>query len=85
MTIYEDPNNGSKISANDLDRQFNWLQRFYDQSVSGAMLGKFMDDTKSDLYQVADLIHSTSKIDRIRLFLLTNAIAPVNYEKIISK
>lgn len=81
LTIYEDPNNGSKISANDLDRQFNWLQRFYDQSVSGAMLGKFMDDTKSDLYQVADLIHSTSKIDRIRLFLLTNAIAPVNYEK----
>ena len=81
LTIYEDPNNGSKISANDLDRQFNWLQRFYDQAVSGGMLGKFMDDTKSDLYQVADLIHSTSKIDRIRLFLLTNAIAPVNYEK----
>lgn len=50
LTIYEDPNNGSNISANDLDRQFNWLQRFYDQSVSGAMLGKFMDDTKSDLY-----------------------------------
>lgn len=81
LTIYEDPNNGSNISANDLDRQFNWLQRFYDQSVSGAMLGKFMDDTKSDLYQVADLIHSTNKIDRIRLFILTNAIAPVNYEK----
>lgn len=81
LTIYEAPNNGSNISANDLDRQFNWLQRFYDQSVSGAMLGKFMDDTKSDLYQVADLIHSTNKIDRIRLFILTNAIAPVNYEK----
>lgn len=81
LTIYEDPNNGSNISVNDLDRQFNWLQRFYDQSVSGAMLGKFMDDTKSDLYQVADLIHSTNKIDRIRLFILTNAIAPVNYEK----
>lgn len=81
LTIYEDPDKGSNISANDLDRQFNWLQRFYDQSVSGVILGKFMDDTKSDLYQVADLIHSTSKIDRIRLFLLTNAIAPVNYEK----
>lgn len=81
LTIYEDPNNGSKISANDLDRQFNWLQHFYDQSVSGTMLGKFMDDTKSDLYQVADLIHSTNKIDRIRLFILTNAIAPVSYEK----
>lgn len=81
LTIYEDPDKGSNISANDLDRQFNWLQRFYDQSVSGAMLGKFMDDTRSDLYQVADLIHTTSTIDRIRLFLLTNAIAPVNYEK----
>lgn len=42
---------------------------------------KKIQDTKSELYQVADLIHSTEKINRIRLFLLTNAIAPANYEK----
>lgn len=81
LTIYVDPDSKSTISATELEKQFNWLQRFYDQSVSGALLGKFVDDTKSDLYQVADLIHSADKIDRIRLFLLTNAIAPTAYEK----
>lgn len=81
LTTYVDPEKGAKISGTELDRQFNWLQRFFDQSVSGAMLGKFMSDPKSDLYQVADLIHSADKIDRIRLFVLTNAIAPVNYDK----
>lgn len=81
LTVYVDPEKGKTISASELDRQFNWLQRFFDQSVSGLILGKFMNDTKSDLYLVADLIHSTSQIDRIRLFLLTNAIAPATYEK----
>lgn len=81
LTVFVDPDKGRKISASELDRQFGWLQRFFDQSVSGVILGKFVNDPKSDLYQVADLIHSTSKIDRIRLFLLTNAIAPANYEK----
>lgn len=82
LTIYIDPESGKKtISATELDKQFNWLQRFYDQSVSGSLIGKFVYDSKSDLYLVADLIHSTEKIDRIRLFLLTNAIAPAQYDK----
>ena len=81
LTVYVDPEKGATISASELDRQFNWLQRFFDQSVSGIILGKFMNDTKSDLYLVADLIHSTARIDRIRLFLMTNAIAPDSYEK----
>lgn len=80
LTVYADPEKSKKISANDLDRHFNWLVRFYEQSVNGSMLGK-IEDTRSDLYQVADLIHSTEKIDRVRLFLLTNAIAPNDYEK----
>ena len=80
LTVYADPDKSKKISANDLDRHFNWLVRFYEQSVTGSMLGK-IEDTRSDLYQVADLIHSTEKIDRVRLFLLTNAIAPNDYEK----
>ena len=80
LTVYVDPNGGKKISAAELDRHFNWLVRFYEQSINGTMLGK-IDDAKSDLYQVADLIHSTDHIDRVRLFLLTNAIAPTAYDK----
>lgn len=81
LTVYVEPEKSKKISAKELDRHFNWLYRFYEQSISGSVLGKFIDDTKSDLYQVADLIHSTERIDRIRFFLMTNAIAPSDYEK----
>lgn len=80
LSVYQDPEDGKRINANELDRHFNWLYRFFEQSQNGKVLGK-IHDTKSELYQVADLIHSTEKIDRIRLFLLTNAIAPANYEK----
>lgn len=80
LSVYVDPENSKRISANELDRHFNWLYRFFEQSQNGKLLGKIFD-VKSELYQVADLIHSTEKIDRIRLFLLTNAIAPANYDK----
>ena len=80
LTVYANPDSSKKISANELDRHFNWLVRFYEQSINGTMLGK-IEDAKSDLYQVADLIHSTDHIDRVRLFLLTNAIAPTAYDK----
>lgn len=80
LSVYVDPDTSKRINANELDRHFNWLYRFFEQSQNGKVLGK-IHDTKSELYQVADLIHSTEKIDRIRLFLLTNAIAPTNYEK----
>lgn len=80
LSVYIDPENTKRISTNELDRHFNWLYRFFQQSQNGKMLGK-ISDTKSDLYQVADLIHSTERIDRIRFFLLTNAIAPNDYEK----
>lgn len=80
LSVYVDPDTSKRITANELDRHFNWLYRFFEQAQNGKVLGK-IHDTKSELYQVADLIHSTEKIDRIRLFLLTNAIAPANYEK----
>ncbi len=80
LSVYRNPDEGKRITANELDRHFNWLYRFFEQSQSGKMLGKIAD-TKSELYQVAELIHCTRKIDRIRLFLLTNAIAPANYDK----
>lgn len=81
LTVYVNPEERAKISTSDLNKSFDRLRHFYEQSVSGSMLGKFIDDTKSDLYQIADLIHSESKIDRIRLFVLTNAIAPDAYIK----
>lgn len=80
LTLYVDPDENVKISANDLDRHFNWLNRFYDQSKAGTIFSK-IDEEKSDLYQVAQLINQTNNIDRIRLFLLSNAIMPTNYDK----
>ena len=63
-----------------MDRHFNWLQRFYDQSLSGSIFPK-IEENRSDLFQVASLINKTPNIDRIRLFILTNAIMPSNYDK----
>lgn len=80
LTLYIDPEENHKISANDLDRHFNWLNRFYDQSKAGTIFSKIEED-RSDLYQVAQLIKETPEIDRIRLFLLTNAIMPPSYDK----
>lgn len=80
LTLYVDPEKGDKLSDKDLDKHFNWLQRFYDQSLSGSIYSK-IEDNKSDLKEIADLINKTDKIDRIRLFLLTNAIVSLDYEK----
>lgn len=80
LTLYIDPIEKQKISVSELDRHFNWLQRFYDQSLSGTIFAK-IEESKSDLYEVAELINKTPNIDRIRLFILTNAIMPANYDK----
>ena len=80
LTLYLDPDENIRISTNDLDRHFNWLNRFYDQSKAGTIFSKIREE-RSDLYQVAQLINQTANIDRIRLFLLTNAIMPTNYDK----
>lgn len=40
LTLYVDPEEGKKISDSELDRRFNWLQRFYDQSLSGNIFSK---------------------------------------------
>ena len=80
LTLYIEPNESIKISAAELDRHFNWLNRFYDQSKAGTIFSKIGED-KTELFQVAQLINKTPQIDRIRLFLLTNAIVPSNYDK----
>ena len=90
LTVYRNPEKSHNISSGDLDRYFNWIQRFYDQSLSGSIFSKIEDvsdiavgvqDTASDLNQIAMLINKTKHIDCIRLFILTNAIMPVDYEK----
>lgn len=79
LTLYVDPNESKKLSASEIDRHFNWLLRFYDQSLSGTIFPK-IEDEKSDLNQIALLINKTS-INRVRLFILTNAIIPADYER----
>ena len=80
IVAYQDPEDAIKISSAEMDRYFNRLQRFYEQSVSGSIF-KNIDDEKSDLYQIAQLINTTPKIDRLRLIVLTNAIVNLDYEK----
>ena len=80
IVAYQDPEESIKISSAEMDRYFNRLQRFYEQSVLGAIF-KNIDNEKSDLYQIAQLINTTPKIDRLRLFVLTNAIVNLDYEK----
>lgn len=80
IVAYQDPEESIKISSAEMDRYFNRLQRFYEQSVFGAIF-KNIDNEKSDLYQIAQLINTTPKIDRLRLFVLTNAIVNLDYEK----
>ena len=79
LTVYVDPGKGGRLSSAEIDRHFNWLLRFRDQSLSGAIFSK-IEDKNSDLSQIAHLINET-EIDRIRLFILTNAIAPTGYER----
>lgn len=80
LTLYVDPEKSNRLSGSELDRHFNRLQRFYDQSVSGVIFSK-IEDSRNDLSEVANLINKTDHIDRIRLFIITNAIIPNNYKK----
>lgn len=80
LSNYIDPMEGSRMSSSELDRYFNRLQRFYEQAQTGQIFSKIEDD-KSDLYQIAQLIKDSDKIDRIRMFVLTNAVVPAEYEK----
>lgn len=80
LTIYVDPADSKRLSAHDIDNKLNWMQRFYEQSLSGSIFTKIKDN-KEELYQVATLIRETKNINRIRLYLLTNAIIPADYEK----
>ena len=80
ITVYRDPSSGSKksISKGEIEKQFDKLRDFFNRYVHGSTLDGLDSDT--DIYQIARLINDTEKIDRLRLFLMTNAIAPAGYD-----
>lgn len=80
LTLYKDPEKGIKIYKDDLETQFKKMVRFFEQSKTGATL-KNIEGRDTDIYQIAELIYETKQIDRLRLFIMTNAIAPSDYDK----
>jgi len=78
LVVYKNPSDGIRISGKEIEIPFNKMKRFFEQSKNGKILDK-IDDKESDLYQIAEMIHFTSKIDRLRLYFITNAIAPQSF------
>lgn len=72
---------GKTISKTELEKLFKRLVRFYDQSKSGSIFSKVQIERTSDLYQVTNVINETPKIGRVRFFVITNTIAPFDFEK----
>lgn len=79
LTVLVDPEKGDRLPKSEIERYFKWMQKFFERSKSGNNLSK-ITDKKSDLYQIAQLINESEKVDRVRMFLMTNAITPSNLE-----
>ena len=79
LTVLVDPEKSNTLPKSEIERYFKWMEKFFDRSVSGTMLGR-INDRHSDLYQIAQLINESNSIDRVRMFLMTNAIVPSNLE-----
>ena len=79
LTILVDPEKSENLTKSEIERHFKWMQKFFERSLSGVMLSR-IEDKHSDLYQIAQLINEAEKVDRIRMFLMTNAIAPSNID-----
>lgn len=79
LTVLVDPEKGGRLPKSEVERYFKWMQKFFERSQSGATLAK-IQDKHSDLYQIAQLINDSDKVDRVRMFLMTNAITPSNLE-----
>ena len=78
LSFYKNPETGIRIYKDDLEPKFKKMQRFFELSVAGKTL--VGTQTVSDINQIAQLIYETKKIDRLRLFIMTNAIAPADYD-----
>lgn len=79
LSVLVDPEKSNTLPKSEVERYFKWMGKFFDRSVSGAILGR-IEDKHSDLYQIAQLINEADSIDRVRMFLITNAVVPANLE-----
>lgn len=79
ITKYIDSEESIKINRAELDRLFKNIKRFYVQARK-RKLDKTQLDTTSDISMIVNLLEETEHIDRVRLFVVTNAIAPLGYE-----
>lgn len=79
LTVLVDPEKSNTLPKSEIERHFKWMEKFFERSESGTMFSR-ITDKRSDLYQIAQLINDAEKVDRVRMFLMTNAITPANLE-----
>ena len=79
LTVLVDPEKSNTLPKSEIERHFKWMEKFFERSQTGTMFSR-ITDKRSDLYQIAQLINDAEKVDRVRMFLMTNAIAPANLE-----
>lgn len=79
LTVLVNPEKSHTLPKSEIERHFKWMEKFFERSQSGTMFSR-ITDKHSDLYQIAQLINSSEKVDSVRMFLMTNAIAPANFE-----
>ena len=79
LTVLVNPEKSNTLPKSEIERHFKWMEKFFERSQSGTMFSR-ITDKHSDLYQIAQLINSSEKVDSVRMFLMTNAIAPANFE-----
>ena len=77
LTVLIDPEKSNTLPKSEIERHFKWMEKFFERSQEGSMFSR-ITDKRSDLYQIAQLINEAEKIDRVRMFLMTNAITPSN-------
>lgn len=79
LTVLVNPEKSNTLPKSEIERHFKWMEKFFERSQSGTMFSR-ITDKHSDLYQIAQLINSSEKVDSVRMFLMTNAIAPANFD-----
>lgn len=79
LTILVDPEKSKSLPKSEIERHFKWMEKFFERSRRGTMFSRIRDKS-SDLYQIAQLIYDAEKVDRLRMFLMTNALTPSNLE-----
>ena len=79
LTVLVDPEKSNTLPKSEIERHFKWMEKFFERSQTGTMFSR-ITDKRSELYQIAQLINDAEKVDRVRMFLMTNAIAPANLE-----